>query len=289
MNTQAQLEELLTALATLTEHNTALQQQLAEQSTKTKEELTAHNQQLQQQLAEQVKSNNEQQQQMTNLIAQLTAQLEQYQTKESKIIQHANDSIAKNINKAFDDNEQAYHALINQGFTQHIDQSTAQLLDVTNLINKQLEYVRDDARRTAKEFNSRQSALSSYEQSYSEHSKALEQRVSKTLQNVTKDAQNSLEELGAEFASKMSTKLMAIIAGFGCAILMSFVIISWALIPSKSEIAERQSQFNALEKAQLLDNVRQSKGAYYGRINPKDCYKSNEGIFSSEVTYCKFD
>lgn len=288
MSTQSQLEELLTALATLTEHNSALQEQLIEQSKATKSEITGHSEAIQQALKAQIEANTEQQKNMAEVIAALTAKLKQYAANEHQIIDNANNTIAKNITKAFQDNERHYHALINKGFSSHIEQSAEQLLVTQHNISKQLAQLEQDAHRTAAEFNRRQQALGSYEQSYLAHSEALEQKVGQTLTEVTETAQSALQELADDFASKVSARMMLIMVGFFCLVLITFGVVFYFTVPSRAEIAERKEQYAALNKALLIDNIVMTKDGYYGRVT-NQCYKTTEGFLGREVTYCKFD
>src|SRR5699024_2235132 len=85
------------------------------------------------------KNNNEHVQQISEMIKQLTGLLKTYQDKEQLIIDNTNHALKSNINAAFQQNQKSYHALIDQGFTTHIDTATKKLSTVSSKIEKQFE------------------------------------------------------------------------------------------------------------------------------------------------------
>ena len=91
-NTNIQLEDLLTALATLTEHNQALLEQ--------REQLD---------VASTARAN-----ETADLIKQLTAQLKEYQEKEKMLTDETLEGIQRALSTVFKQNQESYHKAINR-------------------------------------------------------------------------------------------------------------------------------------------------------------------------------
>jgi hypothetical protein len=65
---------------------------------------------------------------------------------------------------------------------------------------------------------------------------------------------------------------------------------AWLFIPSKSEIAKRQDDYQYLEKAGVAHNIVKISGqdGHYARIDPKDCFEDEKSSFYSQSKLCKF-
>lgn len=241
---------------------------------------------------EQGKTNNEHVQQITAMIKQLTDLLKTYQDKEQLIIDNTNQALKSNINAAFQKNQKAYHALIDQGFTIHIDTATQKLSTVAIKIEKQFEDLETAANNSKTEFESRQGFFKMYEDTYETQSRKLQESVDSTTTaviNTTKDRLNNVaNDFSYNLVKHLSWKVTAML-GVVCLCIMLLTFGSaWLFVPSKAEISQRQSQYNALERAQLFNKVIQADDGYYAEVDTTKCRKDFKSKIFSNPTWCKF-
>ena len=262
MSEQTTLEELLTAVASLTEYNSALQEQLTAQS----------------------QANTQQAEETATLIRQLTEQLKQYQNKEQYIITKTNQSIANNIEAAFQKNERQYQVLINQAFTTHIDKSTQDLTAVSHRVNQQLISLDASAQKTQKEFESRNNSILAYEDTYKAESKKLQANVTQTLAKVSKAAEERLTNLVTDFTAGLILKVTVVLGSVCLCLLLVTYATSWFFTPSQADIAERRSQYSYLEKGELLEKITKVDGKYYAEVDYDAC---KEDVDTGKK-WCKF-
>lgn len=260
-NTNIQLEDLLTALATLTEHNQALLEQ--------REQLD---------VASTARAN-----ETADLIKQLTSQLKEYQEKEKMLTDETLEGIQRALSTVFKQNQESYHKAINKGFTTHIKQLTIELSQVSSSIKQQLQQLQEDARRTQKEFEYRNTSILAYEDSYKTQSDKLKQNVANTLKEVSNSTKTHLEALSDEYVSQLTWKTGLILGGVCLFIILLTFFIAWLFIPSKSEIAERRANYVMLERYDIADNVVKGKDGYYADVKKSTCFTAKDGNF-----YCKF-
>ena len=104
----------------------------------------------------QVQANEAYAQQLSAQVKKLTELLRIYQDKEQLIIDNTSQALKNNINAAFQKNQKSYHALIDQGFTTHIDTATQKLSTVAAKVEKQFEDLEAAATNSKTEFESRQ-------------------------------------------------------------------------------------------------------------------------------------
>lgn len=266
-----QIEELVLTLQTLIEHQ---QELLAEGKT-------------------QSDANSEYLQQITAMLKQLTDLLKTYQTKEQLIIDNTSQALKNNINAAFQKNQEDYHALIDKGFTTHIDTATKTLSTVTTKAKQQFEDLEVAATHSKTEFESRQEFFKQYEDIYDTQSRALKESVNETLNQVLSNTKDKLDDIGSDFsyelAKRLSLKVTVMFGGVCMFIMLLTFGSAWLLVPSKVEIVQRQAEYNALEEAKLLDNVIKSSDGYYGNVDNTNCKKNMQSKFwGRDSTWCKF-
>lgn len=238
------------------------------------------------------KTNNEHVQQITAMIKQLTSLLKTYQDKEQLIIDNTNQAIKTNINAAFQQNQKAYHALIDQGFTIHIDTATQKLSTVATKIEKQFEDLETAAHNSKTEFESRQGFFKMYEDTYDTQSRKMKESVDSTTTTVINNTKERLDEVANDFSydlvKHLSWKITAMLGTVCLCIMLLTFGSAWLFIPSKAEISQRQSQYNALGKAQLFNKVIQADDDYYAEVDTTKCRKDFKSSFWSNSTWCKF-
>ena len=260
-NTNIQLEDLLSALATLTDHNEALLKQREQLDT-----------------ASTARAN-----ETADLIKQLTAQLKEYQNKDKHLTDKTLEGIQSAISTVFQQNKKDYHEAINKGFTAHIEQAASELTKVTNSISQQLIQLEKDAKQTQREFEARNTTILAYEDSYKTQSEKLKQNVSNTLQAVSNSTQTHLEALSDEYIKQLTWKTSFMLGGVCLIILLLTLFIAWLFIPSKAEIADRRANYVMLERYDIADNVVKGKDGYYADVKKSTCFTAKDGNF-----YCKF-
>ena len=241
---------------------------------------------------EQSQTNNEHVQQISAMIKQLTGLLKTYQDKEQLIIDNTNQALKNNINAAFQQNQKSYHALIDQGFTTHIDTATQRLSTIAVKIEKQFEDLETAAHNSKTEFESRQGFFKMYEDTYDTQSRKMKESVDSTTTAVINSTKDRLDEVGSDFSYKLakdlSWKVTAMLGAVCLCIMLLTFGSSWLFIPSKAEISQRQSQYNALERAQLFNKVIQADDGYYAEVDTSKCRKDFKSKFWSNSTWCKF-
>jgi len=260
-NTNIQLEDLLSALATLTDHNEALLKQREQLDT-----------------ASTARAN-----ETADLIKQLTAQLKEYQNKDKHLTDKTLEGIQRAISTVFQQNKKDYHEAINKGFTAHIEQAASELTKVTDSISQQLMQLEKDAKQTQREFEARNTSILAYEDSYKTQSDKLKQNVSNTLQAVSNSTQTHLEALSDEYIKQLTWKTGFMLGGVCLFILLLTFFIAWLFIPSKAEIADRRTDYEMLERYDIADNVFKGEDGYYADVQKSTCFTAKDGNF-----YCKF-
>lgn len=240
----------------------------------------------------QAQANEEYAQQLSAQIKKLTELLKTYQDKEQLIIDNTSQVLKNNINAAFQKNQRGYHALIDQGFTIHIDTATKKLLTVATKVEKQFEDLETAANNSKTEFESRQSVFKMYEDTYDTQSKKMKESINGTMIQVLSNTRDKLDEVGSDFSynlvKSLSWKLTTMLGAVCLSIMLLTFGSAWLFIPSKAEISQRQSEYNALEKAQLFNKVIQADDGYYAEIDTSKCRKDFKSKFWSNSTWCKF-
>lgn len=241
---------------------------------------------------DQGKTNNEHVQQISAMIKQLTGLLKTYQDKEQLIIDNTSQALKNNINAAFQQNQKAYHTLIDQGFTTHIDTATKKLSTVSTKIEKQFEDLETAAHNSKTEFESRQSFFKMYEDTYDTQSRKMKESVNSTTTAVINSTKDRLDDVANDFSynlvKHLSWKVTAMLGAVCLSIMLLTFGSAWLFIPSKAEISQRQSQYNALEKAQLFNKVIQADDGYYAEVDTTKCRKDFKSKFWGSSTWCKF-
>ena len=238
------------------------------------------------------KTNDEHVQQISAMIKQLTGLLKTYQDKEQLIIDNTSQVLKNNINAAFQKNQKSYHALIDQGFTIHIDTATQKLSTVATKIEKQFEDLETAAANSKTEFERRQGYFNFYEDTYDKQSKKLQESVDSTTIAVINSTKERLDDVANDFSYKLAKDLswkVTTVFGTVCVLIMLLTFgAAWLFVPSKAEISQRQSQYNALEKAQLFNKVIQADDGYYAEVDTTKCRNDFKSKLFSNPTWCKF-
>lgn len=240
----------------------------------------------------QVQANEEYAQQLSAQVKKLTELLKTYQDKEQLIIDNTSQVLKNNINAAFQKNQKGYHALIDQGFTTHIDTATQKLSTVATKVEKQFEDLETAAANSKTEFESRQGYFKFYEDTYDKQSKKLQESVDKTLTKVLKDTKDTLDDVGSDFSynlvKHLSWKVTAMLGGVCLSIMLLTFGSAWLFVPSKAEIIQRKAEYDALDEAQLFNKVIQADGGYYAEVDKTNCRDDFKSKFWSNSTWCKF-
>lgn len=238
------------------------------------------------------KTNDEHVQQISAMIKQLTGLLKTYQDKEQLITDNTNEALKNNINLIFEKNHERYHGLIDKGFTTHIDTATKQLSTVATKVEKQFEDLETAAHNSKTEFESRQCFFKMYEDTYDNQSRKMKESVNETMTQVLSGTRDKLDEVGSDFSYKLAKDLswkVTTVFGTVCVLIMLLTFGSaWLLVPSKAEISQRQSEYNALEKAQLFNKVIQADDGYYAEVDTTKCRNDFKSKFWGSSTWCKF-
>lgn len=240
----------------------------------------------------QAQANEQYAQQLLAKVKKLTELLKTYQDKEQLIIDNTSQVLKNNINAAFQKNQKGYHDLIDQGFTTHIDIATQKLSMVASKVEKQFEDLETAATNSKTEFEGRQSFFKMYEDTYDTQSRKMKESVNETMTQVLSSTRDKLDEAGSDFSYKLAKDLswkVTTVFGTVCILIMLLTFGSaWLFVPSKAEISQRQSEYNALAKAQLFDKVIQADDGYYAEIDTSKCRKGFKSKFWSNSTWCKF-
>ena len=241
---------------------------------------------------DQGKTNNEHVQQISAMIKQLTGLLKTYHDKEQLIIDNTSQALKNNINAAFQQNQKSYHALIDQGFTTHIDTASKRLSTVAIKIEKQFDDLETAAHNSKTEFESRQDFFKTYENIYDTQSRKMKESVDSTTTAVINSTKERLDDVANDFSynlvKHLSWKITAMLGAVCLCIMLLTFGSAWLFIPSKAEISQRESQYNALEKAQLFNKVVQADDGYYAEVDTTKCRKDFKSKFWGSSTWCKF-
>ena len=238
------------------------------------------------------KTNDEHVQQISAMIKQLTGLLKTYQDKEQLIIDNTNQTLKSNINVAFQQNQKAYHALIDQGFTTHIDTATKRLSTVATQVEKQFEDLETAAHNSKTEFEGRQSVFKMYEDTYETQSRKMKESVDSTTTAVINSTKDRLDDVANDFSynlvKHLSWKITAMLGAVCLSIMLLTFGSAWLFVPSKADIDQRQSEYNALDEAQLFNKVIQADDGYYAEVDTTKCRKDFKSKFWGSSTWCKF-
>lgn len=264
-----EIAEIIFALQTLIEHQ---QELLAEGKT-------------------QGQTNDEHVKQISAMIRQLTGLLKTYQDNAQSITDNTIQSIKNTINVAFEKNQESYHALINKGFTTHIDTATQKLSTVADKVGEELENIKVAATNSKTEFKERQGFFKLYESTYDDQSKKLKESVEGTVTDIIKDTKDKLEDIGSDFSDDLAKKLSWKVTMIFSAVCFSIVLftfgLSWLFIPSKAEISDRQADYDELAKAQVLPSITKREDGYYARVDSKICIDNPDSYPWSKSLLCK--
>ena len=259
------LEDLLTAIATLTEHNTALLTQREEQYQAMGARDTA----------------------TAKLVNELTAQLKDYQERENKIKSAIVAGTAKEVRLEVADLLNYYSNQLTQGVGGHVQQANTQLEKTIGIAKTQIIQLSKLSTEMKGTFDANFKSLSFFSTEFEEQNRQLANDAKNTLISVRKEAREGAErytkELSDEFARSLSWKASALVGGV-CACIFALALLSvWLIVPSKAEMAKRKTDYQSLEKAVVVDNVVKGQDGYYARIKPKSCF-----IGTDKYQYCKF-
>ncbi|MGP5440324.1 hypothetical protein ACTXLR_12890 [Psychrobacter faecalis] len=265
MSETPNLEDLLAAIATLTEHNTALLERIEQKDQVSKDRDAAN----------------------AKLVNELIAQLKDYQERENVIKSAIAIGAAKEVSKEVSAVLNHYHNQLTQGVAGHVAKANHHLVQTVNLATtsiNDLSILSSDMKKT---FDANFKSLSFFSTEFEEQNRQLANDAKGTLISVKKEAREGAErytkELSDEFARSLSWKASALVGGI-CACIFALTLLSvLLLVPSKTEIAQRKADYQSLEKAVVVDNVVRGQDGYYARIKPKSCF-----IGTDKYQYCKF-
>lgn len=240
---------------------------------------------------EQGKTNNEHVQQISAMIKQLTGLLKTYQDKEQLIIDNTNQALKSNINAAFQQNQKSYHALIDQGFTTHIDTASKRLSTVAVKIEKQFDDLETAAHNSKTEFQSRQGFFKMYEDTYETQSRKLQESVDSTTTAVINSTKDRLDDVVNDFSynlvKHLSWKVTAMLGAVCLCIMLLTFGSAWLFIPSKDDISKRQAEYDQLAKAQVIPSITKRSDGYYARIDSKNCINNPDSYPWNKSMLCK--
>ena len=236
----------------------------------------------------QAQANEQYAQQLSAKVKKLTELLKTYQDKEQLIIDNTSQVLRNNINAAFQKNQKDYHALIDQGFTTHIDTATKQLSTVATKVEKQFEDLEIAAHNSKTEFEGRQNVFKTYEDIYDKQSRKLKESVDNTTTAVINSTKDRLDDVANDFSynlvKHLSWKVTAMLGAVCISIMLLTFGSAWLFIPSKADIAERKANYEKLAAGRIAHNVIKGQdGEYYARIKPKSCFTGTD-----KYQYCKF-
>ena len=265
MSETPNLEDLLTAIATLTEHNTAL--------------LTQREEQYQAMAARDAAT--------AKLVNELTAQLKGYQERENKIKSAIVAGTAKEVRLEVADLLNYYSNQLTQGVGGHVQQANIQLENTIDIAKTQITQLSKLSTEMKGTFDTNFSRLKLFSETFEEQNKNLANDANIALNNVRTQAKKGAEkytkELSEEFAKSLSWKAAALIGGI-CACIFALTLFSvWLLVPSKADIAERQTKFDSLAAAKVAHNVIKGEDGYYAKVKKQSCF-----LGSDNEQYCKF-
>lgn len=240
----------------------------------------------------QAQANGEYAQQLSAQVKQLTGLLKTYQDKEQLITDNTNEALKNNINLIFEKNHERYHGLIDKGFTTHIDTATKQLSTVATKVEKQFEDLETAAHNSKTEFESRQGFFKLYEDTYDKQGRKLQESVDSTTTAVINATKDRLDDVANDFSynlvKHLSWKITAMLGAVCLSIMLLTFGSAWLFVPSKADIDQRRSEYNALDEAQLFNKVIQADDGYYAEVDTSKCRKDFKSKFFSNPTWCKF-
>lgn len=262
------IEDLLAAIATLTEHNTALLTQREEhyQAMAARDTATA------------------------KLVNDLTAQLKDYQERENRIKLAIAASAGKEVRKEVAVVLNYYYDQLTQGVGGHVQQANTQLEKTVGIANTQITELSKLSTDMKETFDANFSSLKLFSKTFEEQNKSLANDANIALTSVRTQAKKGAEqytkELSDKFAKALSWKITSILAAICLSILLMTLLLAWLLIPSKAEIQERQEKYNSIASARVAHNVikNSTDGKYYAIVQKNSCFISSE----NNEQYCKF-
>jgi len=253
--------------------------------------LIKHQQELLAEGKAQGQTNDEHVKQISAMIRQLIGLLKTYQDNAQSITDNTVQSIKNNISIAFEKNQESYHALINKGFTTHIDTATKRLSTVADKVGEELEDIKVAATNSKTEFKERQGFFKLYENTYEDQSKKLKESVEGAVTDIIKNTKDKLEDIGSDFSDDLAKKLSWKVTMIFSAVCFSIVLftfgLSWLFIPSKAEISNRQADYAELAKAQVMPSITKREDGYYARVDSKICIDNPDSYPWNKSLLCK--
>ena len=204
-------------------------------------------------------------QDIANWAKALTSLLKTYQNKETLLQTEFVEAINKEIATVFKNNEDNYHKRIDEGFTKHITDASDTFLKTTNLLNRDLVKIQTSVTSVASN---------------------LDDTKDKIAELNVDASKQMLDNVKREFGRQLILTLVVMVV----VVLALASGAAWLFIPSKSEIAKRQDDYQYLEKAGVAHNIVKISGqdGHYARIDPKDCFEDEKSLFYSKSKLCKF-
>ena len=259
------LEDLLTAIATLTEHNIALLEKIeaTDQATKDRDAATA------------------------KLVSNLTAQLKDYQEREHVIRSAIAIGAAKEVSKEVSVVLNHYHNQLTQGVGGHVEKANHHLVQTVNLATTNINDLSLLSSDMKKMFDANFKSLSFFSTEFEDQNRKLANDAENTLTSVREEAKKGAKQytkaLSDEFARSLSWKASALVGAI-CACIFALTLFSvWLIVPSKAEITDRQTEYNRLAAAKVAHNVIKGEDGYYAKVKKQSCF-----LGSDKEQYCKF-
>ena len=180
-----------------------------------------------------------------------------------------------------------YHNQLTEGVAGDVQRANAQLENTVVIATgkvKELSKLSSDMKGT---FDTNFNRLKVFSETFEEQNNRLAGDIKGTLISVRKEAREGAEqyttELSDKFAKALSWKIASILGAICLSILAMTLLLAWLLIPSKAEIAERQTKFDSLAAAKVAHNVIKGKDGYYAKVKKQSCF-----LGSDNEQYCKF-
>lgn len=204
-------------------------------------------------------------QEIANWAKALTSLLKTYQNKETLLQTEFVEAINKEIATVFKTNEDSYHKRIDEGFTKHITDAGDNFLEKTKQLN-------DD--------------LDTLNRSVTDVADSIDDANDQITRQTVATSKQMLDNVKREFNRQLILTLVVMVV----VVLALASGAAWLFIPSKSEIAKRQDDYQYLEKAGVAHNIVKISGqdGHYARIDPKDCFEDEKSSFYIKSKLCKF-
>ena len=204
-------------------------------------------------------------QDIANWAKALTSLLKTYQNKETLLQTEFVEAINKEIASVLKVNEDNYHKRIDEGFTKHITDAGDNFLEKTKQLN-------DD--------------LDTLNRSVTDVAGSIDDANDQITRQTVATSKQMLDNVKREFNRQLILTLVVMVV----VVLALASGAAWLFIPSKSEIAKRQDDYQYLEKAGVAHNIVKVSGqdGHYARIDPKDCFEDEKSSFYSQSKLCKF-